>query len=168
MHLMILFSTVRSITLHKVKLTGDKGRTPISSLDPWGSREKKGKLIKTPELISLFFRVLAHSGSHLRLTSLRPVHHPYFESTSTLVGFRSSCNKGIHEYFFCSILSGPFKPNTAASPTWTTLTCCFLGIAQVLAARLLSFIHVNALGNHTEGLLNLMAQTITKKISWAF
>lgn len=38
-----------------------------------------------------------------------------------------------------------------------------LDIAQVLAARLLSFVHINVLGNHTEGLLNLMAQTITKK-----
>lgn len=31
-----------------------------------------------------------------------------------------------------------------------------LDIAQVLAAKLLSFVHINVLGNHTEGLLNLM------------
>lgn len=31
------------------------------------------------------------------------------------------------------------------------------------AARLSSFVHINVLGNHTEELLNLMAQTITKQ-----
>lgn len=32
-----------------------------------------------------------------------------------------------------------------------------------LAARLSSFVPINVLGNHTEELLNLMAQTITKQ-----
>lgn len=39
-------------------------------------------------------------------------------------------------------------------------------VAQVLAARavrLLLFVHINVLGNHTEELLNLMGQTITKQ-----
>lgn len=42
------------------------------------------------------------------------------------------------------------------------------GIAQLLAARLPSLVHINVLGNCTEGLLNLMAQTITKQIPGAF
>lgn len=152
------------------KLTGDKGRTAISLLDPWGSREEKGELIKTLELVSWFSRVLAHSGSHLRLTSLRPAQQPYFESTNTWLTSGQVATKASMNISSASSSVVPLNLRLQRGPVkhWTTLTCCFLGIAQVLAARHLSFIHVNALGSHTEGLLNLVAQTITKEIPWAF
>lgn len=61
--------------------------------------------------------------------------------------------------------------NKTNSSNSDSVTCCRTAVppedvAQVLAAqaaRLLSFAHINVLGNHTEGLLNLMAQTITKQ-----
>lgn len=150
------------------KLTGDKGRTPISSLDPGGSREKKRKLIKTLELVSWFFGVLAHSGSHLRLTSLRPAHQPSFESTSTLASGQVATRVPINiSSAPSSVVPLKLRLQRGPSVTLNYTHMLLLGIAQVLAAGLLSFIHVNALGNHTEGLLNLMAQTITKKILWA-
>lgn len=66
----------------------------------------------------------------------------------------------------CSKPQNKTNPSNRDSATCRHTAALPEDVAQVLAAqagRLLSLVHINVLGNHTEELLNLMGQTITKQ-----
>lgn len=72
----------------------------------------------------------------------------------------------LHHFLCCLKTQTKTNPSKSDSATRRHAVVLPEDIAQVLAvqaARLLSFVRINVLGNHTEELLNLMAQTITKQ-----